>query len=263
MNGKETILTWNIQHGGGKRIDAIADYITQHPHAPTTVVLAEFRNNAYGHKMQNRLYTSGFEHQCTAEAAPNTNLVLIASKHTFTHKTFDELDHNKHRIIEATFDAFKLLGCYFPNQEKKYPVFDFVVEYLKHSMHTELPTTSPSSLPIAPTSAPTSAPTILTGDFNTGKHYLDEEKATLKCAEYFDMFEKSGVFDVWRTRNPERREYTWFPPRGKTGFRLDHFFATGKIVNNVSECFYDHDVRLNKLSDHSAMLLQFNLTNDL
>jgi len=95
---------------------------------------------------------------------------------------------------------------------------------------------------------------LLIGDFNTGRHFLDEQKKTFHCAEYFDRLQDIGWIDSWRSRNEKTREFSWFRNAGN-GFRLDHAFASSELNVRIESVGYNHIVRETGLSDHSAMIV--------
>ena len=67
-----------------------------------------------------------------------------------------------------------------------------------------------------------------------------------------------GFSDTFRLVNGhEKIDYSWFvkTKNGKTGRRYDHIYSTDTI--SVKDCFYDHSVRVGKLSDHSAIITEF------
>jgi exonuclease III len=103
-------------------------------------------------------------------------------------------------------------------------------------------------------------PFLLVGDFNTGAHYQDEDGATFRCADQFKRLTQSGSrwFDAWRHFAGERREYTWYSRKG--GFRLDHAFVSEPLVPRLAACWYSHDEREQKVSDHSILLVELNTT---
>jgi exonuclease III len=98
--------------------------------------------------------------------------------------------------------------------------------------------------------------TLLVGDFNTGRHYLDEKGATYVSADYMDRIEAAGFQDLWRGRNPERREFSWFSQAGN-GFRLDHAFASPSLAERLIHVGYSHGERESGVSDHSALVAEF------
>lgn len=71
------IVSLNIQHGGGKRISRLADWIATTN--PSAVVLPEWRNNASGKIIRDRLTENGFRTVATTRATPKINSVLLAA----------------------------------------------------------------------------------------------------------------------------------------------------------------------------------------
>src|SRR5262249_25050801 len=61
---------------------------------------------------------------------------------------------------------------------------------------------------------------MILGDFNAGRHRLDEEGATFTCTRSLGMLATLGYADAWRALHPGGREYTWFSHDG-SGFRID------------------------------------------
>jgi hypothetical protein len=66
------------------------------------------------------------------------------------------------------------MGCYFPQRQEKSIVFEYILSQIEIDM-----------------------PLIVLGDFNTGKHLIDEDKATFYCAEYMGKLEESVLLDMW------------------------------------------------------------------
>ena len=149
-----TILTWNLQHGGGKRVKKIIDTLKRH-HDATTIVLTEFRNNKNAAVIQSALADIGFVNQFKTTADPKTNSVLIVSKENFESKTFPELNVHVNRVIKLSNETYSLYGCYFPRGDDKKYVFDFLLKEIKENPNEKI---------------------IVTGDINTGKHLIDEKE---------------------------------------------------------------------------------------
>ena len=228
-----TIITWNLRHGGGNRVEKIIDTLQQHSNA-TTIVLTEFRNNDNAPKMQTALADLGFIHQYTTTADAKKNSVLIASKEKYSSKTFPELGDHSQRVIKVSNNDYSLYGCYFPgNDDKKY-VFDFLLKEIKSNPTEKI---------------------IITGDINTGKHFIDEKGATFFHADYLDKIENENLYDAWRHIHNDKKEFTWYSNVG-IGFRIDHFFVHNDLKEKVKSCDYIHDYREQKITDHSMMTLE-------
>jgi exonuclease III len=95
---------------------------------------------------------------------------------------------------------------------------------------------------------------VLIGDFNAGRHRLDEEGATFSCVRFLGELATMGYADAWRTLHPEGREYTWYSHTG-SGFRIDHAFVSPGLAPRLRSCWYSHQERELGLSDHSAMVV--------
>jgi len=77
-----------------------------------------------------------------------------------------------------------------------------------------------------------------------------------------DIFEKlknKNLIDVYRhLHGYKKKDHSWRTHgERKTGRRFDHIFASEEL--NVIECKYDHKVRERGLSDHSAMVAEFDI----
>jgi exonuclease III len=226
------ILTWNIRHGAKSRVEAVLDCLQTHD--PDIVVLTEFRNSDCGRRIRQGLESFGLRYQSGSHAGPSVNAVLVAGREWFAEQVFDDLGTNAHRCVLARIGEIFLFGLYFPNRQEKEPLFRYLVglspQYLQER-------------------------SLLLGDFNTGKHHVDEIGATFICSQYFERLEALGWVDVWRHRYPLEREYTWYSYAGN-GFRLDHAFASPPLLPMVRRVMYSHRERETKASDHSALIVE-------
>lgn len=98
---------------------------------------------------------------------------------------------------------------------------------------------------------------MILGDFNTGRHYIDEPGKTFYCADSFISLEDSGLIDSWRKRNMDKKEYSWYSSAGN-GFRIDHVFSTKEIDESISFVEYNHAPRQEGETDHSALIVECN-----
>ena len=160
-----------------------------------------------------------------------TNSVLIASRLNYNIIPTTELGDHNHRVLHLDFGAFRLMGCYFPQRQEKSIVFNYILSQIEIDK-----------------------PLIVLGDFNTGKHLIDEDKATFYCAEYMGKLEESSLLDMFRTLHPHAREFSWFS-NSKNGFRIEHIFASESFRERLLDCRYIHYPREEKISDHSAMVI--------
>lgn len=64
-----------------------------------------------------------------------------------------------------------------------------------------------------------------------------------------------GYRDAFRLLHPTAAEYSWVGRTGD-GYRYDHAFTSASLVDQVTECAYVHEPRIERLTDHSALALQ-------
>ena len=228
------ILTLNIRHGGGNRVNTIMSRLMNQD--ADILVVTEFRENRNSLKIKESLKENGYYWQASCMKAAKTNSILVASRLEFKHAPLLELPEScSNRILMARFPDFVLLAVYFAQREEKQNLFNYISESC-------IPLLLPRGL--------------IMGDFNTGKPYLDEQAKTFSCIDAFVNLEKFGLIDSWRSRNPERKEFSWYSHAGN-GFRIDHVFCTSGLNEAIKNIGYDHAPRIEGETDHSAMYVEF------
>ncbi len=97
---------------------------------------------------------------------------------------------------------------------------------------------------------------FIVGDLNVLEPNHVPEYSEYKPWEcFYTALCKHGFVDVFRHFHQGEKEYSWFGHSG-SGYRFDHIFATRSAVPSLQRCFYIHEPRLEKLSDHSAMVVE-------
>lgn len=225
------IITWNIKHGGGSRITSIVNTIKNYTDIDCWVI-SEFRNNKQGLELIENFKKIGFVNTYTYIIEENKNTVLVASKNAYK-KCEVHIENHSHRVLKLENDIHILYACYFPQKNEKAFVFDYLISETQTILKN----------------------CIITGDINTGKHYIDEEKATFYCANKIVELEKNGTIDAFRYFQPTSKEFSWYSNSGN-GFRIDHFWLMNFHENEIKDCSYIHEPRVDKISDHSMMILE-------
>ena len=223
-----------MRHGGGRRSAAIADWIGRQQ--PDIAVLTEYRQRSSGVTLPSALARIGLTHQMASTKIPRQNGVMVASRLPFRGvlpATFDAA--YEHRCIRATFNDIEMYCLYFPNKQAKEALFDFLLSLPEDTCARS---------------------TLLVGDFNTGRHFEDEPGKILMCVEQFEALLAAGWVDAWRARHPRAREFTWYSHMGG-GFRLDHALMSPSLAAACKVITYDHSVREQGLSDHSAIVVEW------
>lgn len=191
-------------------------------------------------KLTKGLTQEGYQCQSTTGVGPKVNTVMIASRIPFKVVRLEELVAQDYpRILMAKFEKFSVAGVYFAQKEEKRTLFDYLMKHGVRYLGDK---------------------GLVTGDFNTGRAYLDEPGKSFACIDAFEHLEKHGLVDSWRSRNPGKRESSWFSSKPHmNGFRIDHVFSTLAMDRAITKVYYDHAPRLEKDSDHSALLTEFDV----
>ena len=230
------ILSWNIRHGGGVRLPRIVEAISAYQ--PDVIILCEFRLSGDAF-LRKALFEQGYGSVVRGGCPRKCNGVVIASKLPLKRKRIlSRRVELPHRMVVAEFEDLHVVGVYLPNLLRKTPYWDAILRSGRHFR---------------------SRPTLLIGDFNTTRHFVDEPGEVCKTSQYMDLIESAGFRDLWRDRNPDGREYSWYSHR-QNGYRLDHAFFSHSLAARVYRVWYSHGERQAGLSDHSIVLADISTT---
>ncbi len=231
------VATWNIQHGGGKRISTILRALETI--SADTLILSEFRNNLNGDLLRNQLASLGYTAQSLGVASPRENSLIIASRegldNASANSVASELDSR--RCVRTFQSSLNIWGVYFACGPAKESLFQQILAASQRCKDQNA---------------------ILIGDFNTGKHYQDEEGKTFVCEKYMHLLAKIGWMDAWRHLHGDAREYSWYSHAGR-GFRIDHAFVTPALATSIISCEYRHEFRKQECSDHAPLVLELDI----
>jgi exonuclease III len=233
------ILTWNIRHGGGKRLPRVAAAVRAHD--ADVVVLTEYQPGP-GAPLVEALRASGYDVESTTPAH-RANGVLIAARVPIRRPPESLAGSASagvlaHRWLEVYFPRkkFTLAGIYLPTQKDALAAaWTAIHDAASRGRRDHV---------------------LLVGDFNTGYAPFDATtSASFSAERFFCGMPMQGFVDVWRHRNRAALEYTWYSNAGN-GFRIDHAFASEPMLRRVRTAQYSHAERKQAISDHSVLLLQ-------
>jgi exonuclease III len=206
-------------------------------HQADILVLSEYRGGSSAMRLLGALDALGYGYATTLLPPPGRAGVLIAARCPFReHRPVDGLTEPC-RLVTVAFASFRLVGVYMPNLLAKIPYWEALIAGLREDR---------------------SAAALAAGDFNTCRAYLDEARAIDRTAYFMDRIAEIGFCDLWRSRNPELREYSWFSTRGN-GFRIDHAFVSDALAARAGPIRYSHEERIAGLSDHSPLVLDLGI----
>jgi exodeoxyribonuclease-3 len=228
------IVALNVKNGGGKRAAGLSAWLLREE--PDLVVLPEWQNNLGGQKLVTAFSEAGY---ALASQSGTSDGLLVASRiPIMSHMTLTPSDTKSGQLMLLTTAEFDVLCSYFPNDNEKRPFF---------AQCAEAADTHPNR------------PLLLIGDFNTGHDEVDRTPGSmpLSCAAEFGALANAGMIDLWRSQHgPQAREYSWSTI--KSDYRIDHALANIPFVALFGplQCWYDHQPRGARLTDHSAILLR-------
>jgi exodeoxyribonuclease III len=224
------VISLNIQHGGGKRIEIILDWI--YLRSPDVLVLSEWRDNAAGTQILSELVKDGYAASTLCDLGKNG--LLIASRRPFTAERITPTGSERGELGLVEVNGLSICAVYFPQEKAKAPFFDVLFDLSRDLAEK---------------------PLLIIGDFNTGRDDIDREAGSVKFthADRFVALESEcGLIDLWRRHHGfEAREWSW--RSSKNGFRIDHVFANKTAAKDVVKCTYFPETRSLGMSDHSAL----------
>jgi exodeoxyribonuclease-3 len=232
------IVSLNLRHGGGHRIGALIDWLLAQE--ADIVVLSEWQANGNGRVITTELSAADYGVFGRAKPESRANGVMIAAKEQFTAASVTpDGDRGGELLMARWTNGLTVVGAYFPQLDAKRPFFDRCKKLAKKSAE---------------------APFLLIGDLNTGRNDIDLEldATPFACAtDFVELSDSAGLTDLWRKQHgPHARDWSWKSPA--KGFRVDHAFANAAFVSQYGKirCYYDHKPRVNKITDHSAVVVE-------
>ncbi len=240
------VVFWNIRHGGGGRVAAIARQIRSW--GADAVALCEFRGTPPSAELARALAGLGLPYQCTTAdtARPALNGLLLASRWPLRRLRIRGAPAEPARWLLARIQApapLVMAVMHVPNRVsgRKYPYLDAVLETARRRWP---------------------GPAMFLGDTNSGCIGIDEQVPAFNRIEdgWMRGLHEAGWIDAFRHLRGERRAYTWYSPNGGNGFRIDQAFVNAHLRDRLHRFRYDWGRRDptrpgRGVSDHAAMLL--------
>ena len=239
------LLTWNILHGGGPRMPRIALELLERD--ADVVCLTEFRPGIRGGQLRGVLADHGYSHQHATAAAPRRNGILVAARTRL---------HTPREVSP------KLVTLDLPDADLGLTVAH-LPDARRGDARAEARKSAAWHAVLDEARGRRTRHHAVVGDFNTGRHRLDEAGETFTCTALMGQLRTLGYRDAWAdgaggaAPSTARRApvATWTSHTG-AGFRLDHSWCSGPLSARVRTAEYVHAPRLAGLSDHSMMVVE-------
>lgn len=243
------VISWNIRAGGGRRSEGIVRQLKSWN--PDVICLSEFRGTEPSQLIARSLHAAGWDHQRQTSLAddPARNALLVASRWPLRRKP------RRQAIGDSSIDAVRwlqvsvlapralsLLTVHVPNRVtgRKTRFLGAITDFA---------------------STWSGADALIVGDTNTGRIQIDEESPAFNQAEdqWMRDMESLQWRDGFRALHADRREFTWYSPNGRNGFRLDQAFLNPDLLartRKIRHRWGGAGRRIaTSLSDHAALII--------
>lgn len=239
-----SFFCWNINNPSLKRARNQAAWLRKQ--SADVFVLTECKHSEGCNFLEKYFQTFGY-YVVFSKPEKNEYGVMIISKHKLTKSIFsNHIDYLQSRVISVKVpffnDELEVIGIYVPSRDSGYEKKERKKRFIK-------------KLISALEKENNSIHRVFCGDFNVLEpkhipHYPIFENWEY---DFYSNLNKYQLKDAFRHLSPEIQEYSWVGRKGD-GYRYDHFFVTSDLIPLVQKCYYYHEPREMKLSDHSALI---------
>lgn len=233
------LLAWNILHGGGaRRTPGIV--LSLLDHAADVIVLSEFRT-MMGGQMAGVLADHGWKFQHWTPPESGLNGMCVLSRMPIEPGPCP-LPEERRGLSVVCEGGLVVTAVHIPDA--------------RAGDHHAVGRKSASWLGLLDhAAARRDLEHVIIGDFNTGRHRLDEAESTFTSTVLLGKLATMGYQDAYRICEPDGRAWSWRSHIGRR-FRLDHAFASSPLAPRVRAVEYSHRERRERLSDHAAVILE-------
>lgn len=238
------VVAWNLMQGGGPRRRKIVDQLVAWE--ADVAVLSEYRASN-SEDLREMLADAGLSHLAEGpDPVGKHGGILVASRYKLTDggSAIDCPHAHRWQHLTVADLGWDVVASYIPTASGTGPEKQ---AYWNEMLRVE--------------GELRARPTIITGDFNTGKHLVDEAGSTFIGNVQFEEMLARGWADGFRALHGDEQAWSWWSPQAGNGFRLDHAFLSPESPTPVA-CSYETEWngvvicgrQKPKLSDHAAMI---------
>lgn len=245
-----SVFCWNIANPSIQRAGQQADWLRKRKE--NILVLTEAKRSQ-GCIFLERYFQAYGYNVIFPKPKENEYGVMIVSKLPLRANNFsDSISYLCSRVTSTTVqlqdETLEVIGVYVPSRDASYDKIQKKKLFLK-------------VLAEALASNTRSEKRIFCGDLNILEpdhipHYPFFEDWEY---DFYHALAKYQLNDAFRCLNPNDQEYSWVG-RTEDGYRYDHCFVSTDLLSSVRACYYLHQPRIDKLSDHSAMIMELSLS---
>lgn len=246
---KFSLFCWNIANPSAQRAGIQAQWLKKRKE--DILVLTEAKKSE-GCKFLERYFQAYGYKVIFLYPEENEYGVMIVSKHPLRLSSLcSSMKYIPSRVISATVNIldneFEIVGVYVPSRDAS----DVKTEKKKKFLEM---------LSLTLESNPAPGKRVFCGDLNILEPDHNPKYSFFEKWEYdfYSSLSQYQLHDTFRYLHPGKQEYSWVG-RTNDGYRYDHCFASTDLLPLVQHCYYLHEPRLEKLSDHSALITEFSL----
>jgi len=244
-----SIFCWNIANPSVDRASRQADWLSKRDE--DVFVLTETKNSKGCEFIQEYFKKNNYSVIFIKPEGKEYGSMII-SKHQLEPIKFYDLDDNlKNRVVSVkvfTNNKFvEIIGVYIPSRDKSFGKIQRKKKFIENLGKSFKLYDNNSNR-------------IFCGDFNILEPNHIPHYSFFKKWEYdfYSFLTDYGLFDSFRHLNPRKKDYSWVGRTGD-GYRYDHCFVSKHLLASIKKCYYLHEPRNERLSDHSAIILNLNL----
>ena len=239
------VFCWNIGNPSTKRAEKQIAWLLKTDY--DVIVLTETKNSKGCQLIKNTFLDREY-YVLDTEIQDNDYGVMAISKHPIIKSNLDDpMPYLNYRVLHFTLlNGVNIVGTYIPSRdnsktkiERKKQFLSSLKKYLERLDMQE---------------------TIFCGDFNILAPDHIPKYYNFKSWEYsfYTDLGLLGLVDVFKKKHPLEHGHSWIGRTGN-GYRYDYLLCTDDLLSKVSECYYYHQIRTDRLSDHSAIVAILNL----
>ncbi|MCK9578380.1 endonuclease/exonuclease/phosphatase family protein [bacterium] len=246
-NNNLSLFCWNIANPSIERAEKQADWLA-HRLDDDVFILTETKNSR-GCLFIEEYFKKNHYNVIFEKPKNNEYGVMIISKHSIMPISFYNSEDNlSSRVASVKIvlngKSIDIIGIYVPSRDRspgKIARKKYFIEKVQKALISKKEGTH----------------TILCGDFNILEPNHIPHYSFFEAWEYdfYSFLQNYGLSDSFRHLNPDQKEYSWVGRTGN-GYRYDHFFTSRNLLSVIEKCYYFHDTKKEKLSDHSAVILE-------
>jgi exodeoxyribonuclease III len=244
------VLTVNLRAGGNAT--TIPQIVARCLRSDAdTIVFSEYRENSAGTLLRKELAQRGYVHQGSTRANRGNGVLIVSAQpfRAIPNPFGLSEDEYPNAVLQALFDNLHVYGVYLPGQDRKRPHLRCMIALAAHHR--------------------TDSPIMAIGDFNSGRNETDIE-INVRSGRLRDEFSTADLYaelesywtEAWAYLHHGEYQFSWYPFRrdreyvSRAGWRIDKAFLSPALLPKLRSAEYDHSFRLDRLSDHSGLLVE-------